>query len=131
MQNWCLNDTWKRRWVSSGTVMQLNVPEGVLLNIGMGLLSAVSGTPPVIFTIAKSIHLFEAKPLRWFMTRPWCLISSFGRQFGQDCLFSAMRMSAMALERATTTRLTFTKAVRLSEERTSVLVRLTSLIVTT
>lgn len=54
MQNWCLIDTWKRRW---GTIWNCNVIECARRRIAeywkWGFCLPLVGRPPVIFTIAK------------------------------------------------------------------------------
>ena len=78
MQNWCLNDTWKRRW---GTIWNCNAIECARRRIAeywkWGFCLPLVGRPPLYSPSRKGIHLFEAKPLRWFMTRPWCLNIQF------------------------------------------------------
>lgn len=59
----------------------------------MGLLSAVSGTPPRYIHHREKVFicLKQNRYAGLWHAHGVCM-SSFGRQFGQDCLFSAMRM---------------------------------------
>ncbi|HCK5320853.1 TPA: hypothetical protein N0J00_003495 [Salmonella enterica subsp. enterica serovar Manhattan] len=78
IQNWCFNDTWKRRW---GTTWNCNAIESARRRIAeywiWGFSLPLVGRHPLYSPSRKGIHLFEAKSLRWFMTRPWCLNAQF------------------------------------------------------
>lgn len=128
MQNWCLNDTWKRRW---GIIWNCNAIECARRRIAeywkWGFCLPLVGAH-YCFTIAKRYSSVWSKTVTLVYDTP--MVSEYPVLDGNlvrtvysqrwECLCNGAGKSHH-------NRLTFTKAVRaLSEERTSVLVRLTS-----
>jgi hypothetical protein len=78
MHNWCLNDTWIRRW---GMTWNCNAIHEAKRRIGdywkWGFKAPVMGIYPPFTASNSRLYTGQAESLRWLMTRQWCLALQF------------------------------------------------------